>query len=98
MHLRRGAEVTLGVDQKRMQLHAFRLQADVYKRMTSHSKGDPGGVKGLFKVSKKGQSRLNGFLFPKGPKSQLPKWQTTALETFVSLAERGDRWLAQRGP
>ncbi len=92
----------LGVDQSRLQMYSFELYADIYARLRRKDGEDDaasdGAVRGLFKVSREGQMRLNRFLFPKGPREQWPRWQSAALRTLTSLADRGDRWLASRGP
>ncbi len=95
----RDAFAALGVDQAAMQLYGFELQRDVYRRMGA---GKPersdraGATRGLFKVSRAGQDRLNRFLFPPGDDAPRSRWQSEALRVVMSLAERGDRWLASR--
>ena len=84
----------LGIDQAAMQMYGFRLQADVYKRMRTESVSKGLATKGLFKVSGKGQQRVNDLLFPK-QNNQSPKHRR-ALETLIRLAKRGDQLLAKR--
>jgi hypothetical protein len=92
----REAFETLGVDQAEMQRQGFRLQAEVYRRMRAEqTDAGPRATRGLFKISRTGQSRLNEFLFPPdGAAAPRPQWQTRALGAMVDLARRGDRWLA----
>ena len=94
---------TLGVDQSAMQRHAFKLHAEVYRRMRAEQDKDggakgPRATRGLFSMSKGGQGRLNSFLFPKVPPHELPRWQRLTLQTMIGFAERSDRWLARRAP
>ncbi len=95
----RDAFKTLGVDQQEMQRYAFRLHADVLRRMRKEHgdarRADAGGIKGLFKMSKQGQQRLNEFLFPK---PDAPAWHKATIDAMVRTAQRGDRWLARRAP
>jgi hypothetical protein len=92
----RDAFATLGVDQAAMQLYGFELQRDVYKRMgAGKALGErAGATRGLFKISRAGQDRSNRFLFPPGDEPPRSRWQKEALRALMSLAERGDRWLA----
>lgn len=94
----REAFATLGVDQSEMQRYAFRLQSDVYRRMEAEGGARRGrGTRGLFRISRAGQARLNRFLFPGGARASSgpPRWQSTALRSLVGLAQRGDRLLAR---
>ncbi|HWM87571.1 MAG TPA: hypothetical protein VNO33_17075, partial [Kofleriaceae bacterium] len=95
----RDAFAELGVDQAAMQLYSFELQRDVFKRMAG-GKADrtrrAASTRGLFKVSRAGQDRINRFLFPPETGAPRSRWQTEALRAVVLLAERGDRWLAAR--
>lgn len=95
----RDAFAALGIDQAAMQLYGFELQRDVFRRMgrDKRAAGDKAAVtRGLFKVSRAGQDRINRFLFPRGADTPRSRWQTEALRALRSLAERGDRWLAGR--
>ena len=95
----RKAFADLGVDQAAMQMYGFELQKDVYKRMGSgKSSKDPGrrrATRGLFKMSRTGQDRINRFFFPKEGEAQ-PSWQKPMLRALIKVAERGDRLLAAR--
>jgi hypothetical protein len=87
---------TLGIDQAAMQLYGFELQRAVYRRM-GHEKGDsPAATRGLFKMSRAGQDRINRFLFAEKNGQPPPGWQSEAFRAVLSLARRGDRWLAAR--
>jgi hypothetical protein len=94
---------TLDIDQSAMQRHAFKLHAEVYRRMRKEQAKDTGvkgprATRGLFRMSKDGQGRINTFLWPKVPPEEVPKWQTFALKTIIGAAKRSDRWLARRAP
>src|SRR5690606_30722087 len=86
----------LGIDQAAMQRYGFELQRDVYQRM---SRGDDGArrraTRGLFKMSRAGQERINRFLFPRDAEER-PAWQEPVLRALITLAERGDRLLQAR--
>ena len=86
----------LGIDQKAMQLHAFRIQAQAYREMRE-AKGRRSGTRGLFRLSRDGQQRLNAFLFPEAAGNP-SKWQRRVLAGLVRTAEGLDRWMARRGP
>jgi hypothetical protein len=93
----RDAFVTLGIDQAALQLYGFELQRDVYKRMGTDKVAGPSrarATRGLFKMSRAGQDRVNRFLFPKDGQER-PTWQEPLLRALITLAERGDRWLAR---
>ena len=95
----RDAFAALGMDQAAMQLYSFELQRDVYKRMGADKlrrESRAGATRGLFKISRAGQDRLNRFLFPPAGDAPRSRWQSEALRALLSLAERGDRWLAAR--
>lgn len=96
--LRRAFE-TLGIDQSAMQLQSFKLLADVHRRMQEASDGGGDGrrTRGLFKISRKGQARVNAFLFPEQAEGN-GAWRQRTLSALVALAERGDRWLTERAP
>jgi hypothetical protein len=93
----RSAFEELGIDQAAMQRHGFELQRDVYARM-SRGERQPGGrpraTRGLFKMSRAGQERLNRFLYPREG-AERPAWQEPVLRALIGLAQRGDRWLAR---
>jgi len=96
----RDAFATLGVDQAEMQRQGFRLQYEVYKRMRAEYSAGGGtgkrGTRGLFGMSKQGQQRINRFLFPGRPVSELPRWHAATLTGLLRAAERGNRWLERR--
>ena len=83
-----------------MQLYGFELQSDVYKRMGGGrgASKDPTRkrrTRGLFKVSRTGQDRINRFLFPREGEER-PAWQEPMLRALIKVAERGDRLLSPR--
>jgi hypothetical protein len=87
----------LGIDQAAMQLYGFELQKDVYKKMSGgKSSSEPSrkrATRGLFKMSRAGQDRINRFLFPKEGETP-PAWQKPMLRALIRVAERGDRFLS----
>ncbi|HEY5936618.1 MAG TPA: ferritin-like domain-containing protein [Kofleriaceae bacterium] len=90
------AFVTLGIDPGEMNLEGFRYHNEILRRMkrTRKDRGvDAKSIKGLFKVSRAGQDRFQELFFPTKPQSAL---QRTILGTMVKLAQRTDRWLAER--
>jgi hypothetical protein len=91
---------TLGVDQKEMQMHGFKLQRDVYTRMRREfgEQTHRRAKRSLFGMSKGGQERLNKFLFPEVEPEKVPGWHRFALQTLARAAKRGDQWLARRAP
>ncbi len=96
----RTAFAELGIDQAAMQLYGFELQSDVYKRMGGGrgASKDPTRkrrTRGLFKVSREGQDRINRFLFPREGEER-PAWQEPMLRALIRVAERGDRFLTPR--
>jgi hypothetical protein len=89
---------TLGVDQAEMNRVGFRHHAEVLKRMRAKEPGggaDAKSIKGLFRMSKKGQDRFQELLFPTKPQSPLARW---GLKAIVAAAETTDRWLSSRAP
>jgi hypothetical protein len=92
----RDAFATLGVDQAEMQRFGFRLQKQVFAEMrgsADSSQKEP-RTRGLFRLNKQGQNRLNNFLFPKKPESELHPLHMPALRTLIKLAGAGDRLLS----
>lgn len=92
----REAFVTLGIDQAEMNRLGFRHHAEVLKRMRAQEPGagaDARSIKGLFRMSRKGQDRFQELLFPTKPASPIARW---ALARIVDAAEASDRWLAER--
>ena len=90
------AFLTLGIDPGEMNLEGFRYHNEILRRMkrTRKDRGvDAKSIKGLFKVSRAGQDRFQELFFPTKPQSALKR---TLLGTMVKLAQRTDRWLAER--
>ena len=52
----------LGIDQAAMQLYGFELQRAVHRRMGHERADSPAATRGLFKMSRAGQDRINRFL------------------------------------
>jgi hypothetical protein len=97
MNLRHAFE-KLGVDQAEMNRVGFRHHAEVLKRMRAKEPGagaDAKSIKGLFRMSKKGQERFQELLFP--TRESAP-WQKTAFKLIARVAETTDRWLVARAP
>jgi hypothetical protein len=87
---------TLGIDQGELNVHGFRYHHEILRRMKSEGTGaDARGIKGLFKMSKRGQDGVLEFLFPKPGAA---KWRRAVLDAISSAADRSDRWLAARAP
>ncbi len=88
----------LGVDQKEMQRYGFQLQHDVLAGMREgggrRGAADDARTRGIFRVSRTGQKRLNAFLFPEVPPAELPEWHRRALGVVVGGARRLERLLA----
>lgn len=94
------AFVALGIDQGEMNAQGFRYHAEILKRMRKEkgqegTGADASSIKGLMRVSKKGQATFQEFLFPTKPRSPVVSRLYDALVTF---AQRSDRWLASRAP
>ena len=90
------AFLTLGIDPGEMNLEGFRYHNEILRRMkrTRKDRGvDAKSIKGLFKVSRAGQDRFQELFFPTKPQSP---WKRTLLGTMVKVAQRTDRWLAER--
>jgi hypothetical protein len=91
---------TLGIDQAEMNMQGFRYHAEILRRMRKE-KSDPGEgadskpMRGLFKVSKAGQDWFQKFLFAPAERSPV---QARMFQALVSVAQRTDRWLAERAP
>src|SRR5262249_19426442 len=96
MTLRHAFEA-LGIDQGEMNMQAFHYHSEILRRMKKQDGrgADARGIKGLFKMSREGQDRFQEFLFP--TKAQ-PAWQRTLLGAMIAMADRSDRWLAERAP
>lgn len=94
------AFATLGIDQAAMNLQGFRYHAEILRRMRKEkgqegSGADAPSIKGLMRVSKKGQAQFHEFLFPSKPRSAVGSRLYAAL---VAFAQRSDAWLAARAP
>ncbi len=91
----RETSAELGIDQSRMQRRAFKMQRDIFGRMNDQLPDQPRGraTKGLFGLNRKGQDRINSFLFPK---RDAPAWHSRTMNTLIAAAKRGDTWLAKR--
>lgn len=88
----RDAFDSLGIDQAAMQLYGFELQRDVYRKMGANQPDNKRSTRGLFKISKAGQRRVNDFLFPK--RASGSPIRDAALRTLITAAKRGDQLLA----
>lgn len=92
------AWLQLGIDPAAMNLEGFKYHAEIIRRMkkTRPEQGvDQKSVKGLFKVSKKGQDAFQELFFPTKPQ---PAWKKSLLRAMTSVAVRTDEWLASRAP
>ncbi|RMH38608.1 MAG: ferritin-like domain-containing protein [Deltaproteobacteria bacterium] len=95
----RDAFETLGIDQAEMQRLGFRMQRQVYDDMREALGGSAAdGTRGLLRVGRAGQERLNAFLFPRAPAEALPRWHLPALRAVIRAARAGDRYLRRRAP
>ncbi|MCW5802309.1 MAG: ferritin-like domain-containing protein [Deltaproteobacteria bacterium] len=92
------AFLELGIDPAAMNLQGFRYHNEILRRMKK-VRPDRGteqkSIKGLFKLSRAGQDRLQELFFPSKPPSM---WQRTLLGAMAAVAECTDRWLAARAP
>ncbi len=92
------AWLQLGIDPAAMNLEGFKYHAEIIRRMkkTRPEQGvDQKSVKGLFKVSKKGQDAFQELFFSTKPQ---PAWKKSLLRAMTSVAVRTDEWLASRAP
>ena len=90
------AFTALGIDPAEMNLEGFKYHNEILRRMkrTRPDRGaDAKAVKGLFKMSRAGQDKFQELFFPTGP--QAP-WKRSLLGTMMKVAQRTDRWLAER--
>jgi hypothetical protein len=90
----------LGIDQADMNMQGFKYHREILKRMraetASPEKGaDSKEIRGLFKISRKGQDWFQKFLF--SPEQRTPV-QSKMFDALVQVAQRTDRWLADRAP
>jgi len=87
----------LGVDQSAMQRHHFDIHAEVLKQMKAAAASPAGGSrenKGVFRLSRAGQTRINEFLFPKEPEAERSPLHTLTLNALIAGAKAGDRLFA----
>lgn len=92
------AWLDLGIDPAAMNLEGFRYHSEILRRMkrTRPDQGvDQKSVKGLFKLSRKGQDAFQDLFFPKTPQ---PPWKRSLLSAMTKVAVRTDEWLAARAP
>jgi len=88
----------LGIDQAEMNMQGFKYHREILKRMRADDPGkgaDAKSVRGLFKISRKGQDAFQEFFFPTKPRS--PR-QARMFDAIVTFAEKTDRWLRARSP
>jgi hypothetical protein len=88
----------LGIDQAEMNLQGFKYHSEILRRMRKDKPGtgaDATSIKGLFRISRKGQDAFQEFFFPTKPRSPLQK---KMFEAIVTVAETTDRWLRARAP
>jgi hypothetical protein len=88
----------LGVDQAEMNMQGFKYHREILRRMRKDEPGkgaDSKRLRGLFKISRKGQDAFQEFFFPTKPRS--PR-QARMFGALVTFAERTDRWLRERSP
>jgi len=92
------AFVELGIDPAAMNLEGFRYHNEILRRMKKSrpERGvDQRSIKGLFKISRKGQDAFQELFFPSKPQ---PGWKRTLLRTLATVATHTDAWLASRAP
>lgn len=88
----------LGIDQAEMNLQGFKYHSEIHRRMRTDKPGtgaDAASVKGLFRISRKGQDAFQQFFFPTKPRSAV---SSKMFDAIVTLAETTDRWLRERAP
>jgi len=91
---------TLGIDQADMNMQGFKYHREILKRMKAEGASPERGadakeIRGLFKISRKGQDWFQKFLF--SPQGRNPV-EAKVFEALVTVAQRTDRWLAERAP
>lgn len=92
------ALATLGIDPAQMNLEGFRYHNEILRRMKKARPGrgtEQTSIKGLFKMSRKGQDRFQELFFPSKPATPAARALRSAI---VEIATRTDRWLARRAP
>ena len=88
----------LGIDQAEMNMQGFKYHREILRRMRAEKPGtgaDAAAIKGLFKISRKGQDAFQEFFFPTKPRSPVA---SKIFDTLVNVAETTDRWLRDRAP
>jgi len=88
----------LGIDQAEMNMQGFKYHNEIIRRMRKDKPGtgaDAASVKGLFKISRKGQNVFQEFFFPTKPRSPMA---SKMFEAVVTMAEKTDQWLRERAP
>lgn len=88
----------LGIDQAEMNAQGFKYHNEIIRRMRTEKPGtgaDAASVKGLFRISRKGQNAFQEFFFPTKPRSAVA---SKMFEAIVSVAETTDRWMRERAP
>ncbi len=92
------AWLDLGIEPAAMNLEGFRYHSEILRRMkrTRPDQGvDQKSVKGLFKMSRKGQDAFQELFYPTKPQ---PAWKRSLLSAVTTVAVRTDEWLASRSP
>jgi hypothetical protein len=88
----------LGIDQAEMNMQGFKYHNEIIRRMRTEKPGtgaDAASVKGLFRISRKGQNAFQEFFFPTKPRSPVA---SRMFDAIVTVAETTDRWLRERSP
>lgn len=90
--------VQLGIDVAEMNLQGFKYHNEILRRM-KRTRPDRGteakAIKGLFKMSRKGQDAFQELFFPPKPPTG---WRRAFLSGVANVATTTDRWLANRRP
>ncbi len=92
------AWLELGIDPAAMNLEGFRYHNEILRRMkkvTPDRGVEQKSIKGLFKISRKGQDAFQELFFPTRPQTPLKR---LLLSTMMKVATRTDDWLASRAP
>src|SRR6185436_2994941 len=86
----------LGLDQAEMNIQGFKYHREILRRMRKEEPGkgaDARSVRGIFKISRKGQDAFQEFFFPTKPRSVAA---TKVFDAIVNFAEKTDAWLRAR--
>jgi hypothetical protein len=81
-----------------MNLQGFKYHREILRRMRKDDPGkgpDAKSVRGIFRVSRKGQDAFQEFFFPTKPRSPVQSRMFDAIRVF---AEKTDAWLRARSP